>query len=659
MHGPIIYCYYTGMSKARMMGAGAGGTQYGVLTSCNQGGGNKKQGLVTTTNTPSPLDAHVRVRGGGHNRNWIFCMNQLGGVGRRRGQASGPGNRGGISASCQALAWRRRQQYPPKPCGARVRGWGAGVKFADLCKPAPGDQAPGLAFSGFVYAPPAASHGEWCVPSAKPPKAGFHNITAVTPITPNVPDTCWRDARSAYNKSSKWPLTIGYWGGSGSAGPQQFSDIPAEWDIVILAFMIFEEGGVGGAPPARGWVIDAATASRAPHTPGLVIAQYYEAAVDLKNQIDTWRGSPPHPNKFVLASLGGASDSEPGAINPAKSLASWRTIAHRYGLDGIDIDMEGVTMGAPPAAYKQFITEVATNGWIVSLVPQFSNTIIGSMRTPYVTSASAGFLPPCSCGKAASDAYPVNTWCGAATATYSASGQDPYNFFIDSDILPHVDIISLQVYNNFLQVDLFRALITGWLAAFGVRCVGKNTYPACSSYVGCSDSGEEACLPGPPGGSSSPICAAVDPSSTQAPSTCSQAGSSEAEYPELDQRQVSAWDNAHPAPPGALGDAAPGLTPKMIRQKFYIGLCANDCQGPTGHADDPPLTPGGRWIYNNKDICELLPYFRGLMFWAIDTSGNLVSKGSGQTSSDADACRTSAQYVFGDVLSAPACHNPS
>ena len=121
------------MSIARS-GAGAGGTQYGVLTSVNQGGGSKKQGLVSTTNTRVDLNAFIRVRGGGHNRNWLFCMNQLGGVGRRWGQASGPGNRGGVSANCQRLAYRRRQQYPPKPCGAQVRGWGAGVKFPALCK---------------------------------------------------------------------------------------------------------------------------------------------------------------------------------------------------------------------------------------------------------------------------------------------------------------------------------------------------------------------------------------------------------------------------------------------------------------------------------------------------------------------------------------------
>ena len=116
-----------------MLTAGAGGTQFGVLTSCDQGGGNKKQGLVSTTNTRVGLDARIRVRGGGHNRNWLSRANQLGGVGRRWGQSSGPGNRGGISANVQRLAYRRRRQYPRKPCGAQTRGWGPGTKFKPLC----------------------------------------------------------------------------------------------------------------------------------------------------------------------------------------------------------------------------------------------------------------------------------------------------------------------------------------------------------------------------------------------------------------------------------------------------------------------------------------------------------------------------------------------
>ena len=39
-------------------------------------------------------------------------MNQLGGVGRHRWQASGPGNRGGVHESCQSLARWSRAHYP-------------------------------------------------------------------------------------------------------------------------------------------------------------------------------------------------------------------------------------------------------------------------------------------------------------------------------------------------------------------------------------------------------------------------------------------------------------------------------------------------------------------------------------------------------------------
>jgi hypothetical protein len=101
---------------------GAGGTIY---TTRNQGGGDKKQGLVSTTNTPSWLDARIRTGAGGGNRNWVFCANQLGGVGRRWGQAAGPGNRGGISGACKASARESRLRNRPKPCGAQVSGWGA------------------------------------------------------------------------------------------------------------------------------------------------------------------------------------------------------------------------------------------------------------------------------------------------------------------------------------------------------------------------------------------------------------------------------------------------------------------------------------------------------------------------------------------------------
>ena len=71
------------MPRIRTMGAGLGGsTAKNVNVNANTGGGNKKQGLSTTTNkrvqfvTPA-----IKNRSYGENRNVVFCINQLGGVG--------------------------------------------------------------------------------------------------------------------------------------------------------------------------------------------------------------------------------------------------------------------------------------------------------------------------------------------------------------------------------------------------------------------------------------------------------------------------------------------------------------------------------------------------------------------------------------------------
>ena len=106
------------------MGAGASvvrarsGRGGGAATSINQGGGNKKEGLVSTTNRRAEQIRFIRTRAdGGNARHWVFCMNQLGGVGHKWGQASGPGNRGGVHASCKELATASRLAYPVMPGG--------------------------------------------------------------------------------------------------------------------------------------------------------------------------------------------------------------------------------------------------------------------------------------------------------------------------------------------------------------------------------------------------------------------------------------------------------------------------------------------------------------------------------------------------------------
>ena len=69
------------MSKARIMGAGSSGYNYGVNKNSPGNGNGKWQGLW-------PSVGHARnarlinTRAGGDNRNVVFCMNQLGGVGK-------------------------------------------------------------------------------------------------------------------------------------------------------------------------------------------------------------------------------------------------------------------------------------------------------------------------------------------------------------------------------------------------------------------------------------------------------------------------------------------------------------------------------------------------------------------------------------------------
>jgi len=71
------------MPKIRTMGAGlAGSTARNVSVNSNTGGGNKKQGLSTTTNKRVQFVSNaIKTRSYGENRNVIFCVNQLGGVG--------------------------------------------------------------------------------------------------------------------------------------------------------------------------------------------------------------------------------------------------------------------------------------------------------------------------------------------------------------------------------------------------------------------------------------------------------------------------------------------------------------------------------------------------------------------------------------------------
>ena len=71
------------MSKCRSMYAGSSGAAYNANAMHPGNGNGKWQGLVSTTNMRSAIIPYVRTRADSDNRNVVFCMNQLGGVGRK------------------------------------------------------------------------------------------------------------------------------------------------------------------------------------------------------------------------------------------------------------------------------------------------------------------------------------------------------------------------------------------------------------------------------------------------------------------------------------------------------------------------------------------------------------------------------------------------
>lgn len=69
------------MSKSRIIGAGcAGSTIYNCNVNLNTAGGNKKQGLPFSLDSPL-INHRVIKHSVGNKRDVIFTMNQLGGVG--------------------------------------------------------------------------------------------------------------------------------------------------------------------------------------------------------------------------------------------------------------------------------------------------------------------------------------------------------------------------------------------------------------------------------------------------------------------------------------------------------------------------------------------------------------------------------------------------
>jgi hypothetical protein len=70
------------MSKSRIIGAGcAGSTLYHCNVNLNIAGGTKKQGLPYSLSDPMINHRAIKTKAYGVNRNMIFTINQVGGIG--------------------------------------------------------------------------------------------------------------------------------------------------------------------------------------------------------------------------------------------------------------------------------------------------------------------------------------------------------------------------------------------------------------------------------------------------------------------------------------------------------------------------------------------------------------------------------------------------
>ena len=87
------------MSKCRSMYAGSSGAVYNANAMHPGNGNGKWQGLVSTTNMRSSIIPYVRTRADSDNRNVVFCMNQLGGVGRKSTMFASTAD--GVKLPCQ------------------------------------------------------------------------------------------------------------------------------------------------------------------------------------------------------------------------------------------------------------------------------------------------------------------------------------------------------------------------------------------------------------------------------------------------------------------------------------------------------------------------------------------------------------------------------
>ena len=270
---------------------------------------------------------------------------------------------------------------------------------------------------------------------------------------------------------------------------------------------------------------------------------------------------------FVLASIGGASSTKnmkgPSDLTPQQEdnwvnnmYANWVKIANKYNLDGIDIDLEKYTVNKK--LYYRLLKKIADGKWIISIVPEIDSQTIGRFTTGN----------PCTIATSDWMAY-------SGTSIFENILENDiekfsYNNFLKKDQfwngIDEIDLINLQIYNNEIHNTNFETSLLNFLKVFAIWCNCGNYYTSDSTSI-CTNK-----------------CINLNHDISTNISTCNK----------------STDDNILHIPPS------------IIKTKFILGFCGNDCTNEDHYNTSEQLNM----------VHKVLPYFRGIMLWSLDEYAN-------------------------------------
>ncbi|AXB45211.1 chitinase [Amycolatopsis albispora] len=147
----------------------------------------------------------------------------------------------------------------------------------------------------------------------------------------------------------------GYWQNFvNGAKPQKLADVPAAYDVIVLAF--------ANSDPARPGAVTFGV------DPGLASAVGGYTDADLKADIAAKKAA----GKSILLSIGGEKGNVDlsSPANVTRFVDSFAAIAQNFGIQGLDVDLEhGLNVANTASAIKQLRSRLG-DGFLLTMAPQ-------------------------------------------------------------------------------------------------------------------------------------------------------------------------------------------------------------------------------------------------------------------------------------------------